>query len=61
MKLFIFLAASFVGMIGGQLVSNGIVPDVSPMDYEHQGDALQGFLAMPDSPGAKTPAVIIVP
>jgi hypothetical protein len=51
------LLASFVGLVGGQ-----VVPDVTPMDYEHQGDALQGFLAMPDSsPGDLTPAVIIIP
>ena len=55
MKLFLLLA-SFVGLVGGQ-----VVPDVTPMDYVHQGDALQGFLAMPDSPGDLTPAVIIIP
>jgi hypothetical protein len=55
MKLFL-LVASFVGLVGAQ-----VVPDVTPMDYEHQGDALQGFLAMPESPGDMTPAVIIIP
>jgi hypothetical protein len=55
MKLF-FLLASFVGLVGGQ-----VVPDVTPMDYDHQGDALQGFLAMPEVAGDATPAVIIIP
>jgi hypothetical protein len=57
MKLF-FLLASFVCMVGGQA---DVEPDVTAMDYEHQGDALQGFLAMPESLGAKTPVVIIIP
>lgn len=55
MKLF-FLLASFAGLVAGQ-----VEPDVTPMDYEYQGDALQGFLARPKSPGNMIPAVIIIP
>jgi hypothetical protein len=68
MKLFLLLA-SLVGLVDGQgmLMGAPMDPYVSSMDYVHQGVALQGFLALPDSFDANnetlplTPAVIIIP
>jgi hypothetical protein len=36
-------------------------PDVTPMDYEHEGVELQGFYAEPESFEGRLPAVVIIP
>jgi hypothetical protein len=60
----LLLIATFLVLVYRQLMMTGaeMQPEVSPMDYEHEGYALQGFLALPDgSEIAQSPAVIIVP
>jgi hypothetical protein len=63
----LLLIATFLVLVYRQLMMTGaeMQPDVSsPMDYEHEGYALQGFLALPDGSEiahAQSPAVIIVP
>jgi hypothetical protein len=48
-------------------MSRPVEPDVEPVDYTHDGYALQGFMATPPSNNASTadnnpvPAVIIIP
>jgi hypothetical protein len=63
-KVLLFIAA-FLVLVCRQLMmtGTGIVPDVIPMDYKHEGYALQGFLALPEPESGHTqsPAVIIVP
>ena len=36
-------------------------PNVEPIDYNHDGAALQGFLATPTSSDGPFPAVVIIP
>jgi hypothetical protein len=62
----LLLIATFLVLVYRQLMMTGaeMQPEVSPMDYEHEGYALQGFLALPDGSEiaqAQSPAVIIVP
>jgi hypothetical protein len=69
----VLLIAVFLVLVYVQLMTKGdlIEPDVSPvdhtspMDYTHEGYALQGFLALPESGSGhkhtKFPAIIIVP
>jgi hypothetical protein len=63
-KVLLLIATTFLVLAYRQqlMPGAGIQPDVSPRDYEHEGYALQGFLALPDgSAHAQSPAVIIVP
>jgi hypothetical protein len=65
-KVLLLIATTFLVLAYRQqlMPGAGIQPDVSPMDYEHEGYALQGFLALPDGSEiahAQSPAVIIVP
>jgi hypothetical protein len=63
----LLLIAAFLALVCRQIMmtSAGIEPDVSPVDYKHDGYALQGFLSLPESGSGHThtqsPAVIIVP
>ena len=48
--------------VNGEAVQPPIAePIVDPVDYNHNGDALQGFLATPTSSDGPFPAVVIIP
>lgn len=65
-KLFLLIYMVLV-LVGVPLMRTGVEtqPDVKPMAYEHEGYALQGFLARPDESEIAAvqsyPAVIIIP
>lgn len=65
MKFLILLLFAAIGVAFGQeTATNGGMaptdPNVTAMDYEHAGDALQGFYAKPEGDGP-FPAIVIVP
>jgi hypothetical protein len=48
--------------VNGEAVEPPIAePDVLPIDYNHNGEALQGFVATPTSSDGPFPAVVIIP
>lgn len=51
-----------VSHVQGEAVDPPIAaPNVEPMNYTHDGAALQGFLATPSSSDGPFPAVVIIP
>jgi hypothetical protein len=65
-KVFL-LICTFLVLVYCQLIMTDTEtqPDVEPMDYEHNGDTLRGYLALPDESEIayvqSYPAVIIIP